>query len=54
MKLTKKQQAVGLAIHLPILPLTLILAVLGKVSNRMHRLDVFLADKVHTIVKQIK
>jgi hypothetical protein len=54
MKLTKKQQLIGLAIHIPILPLTLTLVVLGKVSKRMNKLDVFLANQIHSKIKQIK
>ena len=54
MKLTKKQQVVGLAVHIPILPLTLTLAVLGKVSKRMKKLDIFLANQIHSKIKEIK
>lgn len=54
MKLTKKQRIIGLAIHLPILPLTLMFAIVGRVSKRIRNLDVFLANNLHSIIKKIK
>ncbi len=54
MKLTKKQRIIGLAVHLPILPLTLMFAIVGRVSKRIRNLDVFLANNLHSFIKKIK
>ena len=54
MKLSKKQQVVAMMMHLPLLPVTLTFAVLGSVSGRIRRLDVFLTTKLHSFIKSIK